>query len=74
MLEIIYLLCLQGEFHLPLAQFESYSYDVDAVFDIGMTDYDSTVIFIDLPVAQEFLNLGNVAGVIQIFVINLRNR
>ena len=46
----------------------SYSYDVDAVFDIGMTDYDSTVIFIDLPVAQEFLNLGNVAGVIQIFV------
>ena len=48
----------------------SYSYDVDAVFDIGMTDYDSTVIFIDLPVAQEFLNLGNVAGVIQIFVDN----
>ena len=46
----------------------SYSYDVDAVFDIGMTDYDSTVIFIDLPIAQEFLNLGNVAGVIQIFV------
>ncbi len=33
-----------------------------------MTDYDSTVIFIDLPIAQEFLNLGNVAGVIQIFV------
>ncbi|MFL2829551.1 MAG: ABC transporter permease, partial [Alphaproteobacteria bacterium] len=48
----------------------SYSYDVDAVFDIGMTDYDSTVIFIDLPIAQEFLNLGNVAGVIQIFVDN----
>ena len=46
----------------------SNSYDVNAVFDIGMTDYDSTVIFIDLPVAQEFLNLGNVAGVIQIFV------
>ena len=46
----------------------SYSYDVDAIFDIGMTDYDSTVIFIDLPIAQEFLNLGNVAGVIQIFV------
>ena len=48
----------------------SYSYDVDAIFDIGMTDYDSTVIFIDLPIAQEFLNLGNVAGVIQIFVDN----
>jgi len=48
----------------------SYSYDIDAVFDIGMTDYDSTVIFIDLPIAQEFLNLGNVAGVIQIFVDN----
>jgi len=48
----------------------SYSYDVDAVFDIGMTDYDSTVIFIDLPIAQEFLNLGNVAGVLQIFVDN----
>jgi len=46
----------------------SYSYDVDAVFDIGMTEYDSTVIFIDLPIAQEFLNLGNVAGVIQVFV------
>ena len=48
----------------------SYSYDIDAIFDIGMTDYDSTVIFIDLPIAQEFLNLGNVAGVIQIFVDN----
>jgi len=48
----------------------SYSYDVDAIFDIGMTDYDSTVVFIDLPIAQKFLNLGNVAGVIQIFVDN----
>jgi lipoprotein-releasing system permease protein len=48
----------------------SYSYDIDAIFDIGMTDYDSTVIFMSLPIAQEFLNLGNVAGVIQIFVDN----
>ena len=48
----------------------SYSYDIDAIFDIGMTDYDSTVIFMNLPVTQEFLNLGNVAGVIQIFVDN----
>ena len=48
----------------------SYSYDIDAVFDIGMTDYDSSVIFMDLPIAQEFLNLGNVVGVIQIFVDN----
>ena len=35
-----------------------------------MTDYDSSVIFMDLPIAQEFLNLGNVVGVIQIFVDN----
>ena len=48
----------------------SYSYNIDAVFDIGMTDYDSSVIFMDLSVAQEFLNLGNVVGVIQIFVDN----
>ena len=41
----------------------SYSYDIDAIFDIGMTDYDSTVIFMSLPIAQEFLNLGNVAAV-----------
>ena len=33
-----------------------------------MTDYDSSVIFLDLSVVQKFLNLGNVAGVIQVFV------
>ncbi len=48
----------------------SYSYDVSGIFEIGMTDYDSSVIFIDISLAQEFLNLGNVAGVIQVFVDN----
>ena len=46
----------------------SYSYDISGIFEIGMTDYDSSVIFIDISLAQEFLNLGNVAGVIQVFV------
>jgi len=46
----------------------SYSYDITGIFEIGMTDYDSSVIFLDLPVVQKFLNLGNVAGVIQVFV------
>ena len=48
----------------------SYSYDVSGIFEIGMTDYDSSVIFINISLAQEFLNLGNVAGVIQVFVDN----
>jgi len=48
----------------------SYSYDVSGIFEIGMTDYDSSVIFIDISLAQEFLNLGNVAGVIQVFIDN----
>ena len=48
----------------------SYSYDISGIFEIGMTDYDSSVIFIDISLAQEFLNLGNVAGVIQVFVDN----
>jgi len=48
----------------------SHSYDISAIFEIGMTDYDSSVIFIDITLAQEFLNLGNVAGVIQVFVDN----
>jgi lipoprotein-releasing system permease protein len=48
----------------------SYSYDVSGIFEIGMTDYDSSVIFIDISLAQEFLNLGNVAGIIQVFVDN----
>ena len=46
----------------------SYSYDISGIFEIGMTDYDSSVIFLDLSVVQKFLNLGNVAGVIQVFV------
>jgi len=48
----------------------SYSYDISGIFEIGMTDYDSSVIFIDISLAQEFLNLGDVAGVIQVFVDN----
>ena len=46
----------------------SYSYNISGIFEIGMTDYDSSVIFLDLSVVQKFLNLGNVAGVIQVFV------
>ncbi len=46
----------------------SYSYDISGIFEIGMTDYDSSVIFLDLSVVQKFLNLENVAGVIQVFV------
>ena len=32
----------------------SYSYDISGIFEIGMTDYDSSVIFLDLSVVQNF--------------------
>ncbi|MEE3165411.1 MAG: lipoprotein-releasing ABC transporter permease subunit [Pseudomonadota bacterium] len=51
----------------------SYSYDVGAIFEIGMTDYDSSIVFQDIETLRQLLNLGDVVGVIEIFVDNPDN-
>ena len=48
----------------------SYSYDVGAIFEIGMTDYDSSIVFQNIETLRQLLNLGEVVGVIEVFVDN----
>ncbi len=48
----------------------SYSYDVGAIFEIGMTDYDSSIVFQNIETLRQLLNLGDVVGVIEVFVDN----
>ena len=51
----------------------SYSYDVGAIFEIGMTDYDSSIVFQNIETLRQLLNLGEVVGVIEVFVDNQIN-
>ena len=51
----------------------SYSYDVGAIFEIGMTDYDSSIVFQNIETLRQLLNLGDVVGVIEVFVDNPDN-
>ena len=48
----------------------SYSYDVGAIFEIGMTDYDSSIVFQNIETLRQLLNLGEVVGFIEVFVDN----
>ncbi len=48
----------------------SYSYDVGAIFEIGMTDYDSSIVFQNIETLRQLLNLGEGVGVIEVFVDN----
>jgi lipoprotein-releasing system permease protein len=46
----------------------SLSFDVKGVFEIGMTDYDGSVVFLNIEDARKFLNLGEVYGVIEVML------
>jgi len=51
----------------------SSSFDVKAIFEIGMTEYDANIVFLNIDDAREILNLGNVYGVIELMVTNADN-
>ena len=51
----------------------SSSFDVKAIFEIGMTEYDGNIVFLNIDDAREILNLGNVYGVIELMVTNADN-
>jgi len=46
------------------------TYPVAAIFEVGMSEYDSSMIFMPLPEAQLFFNLEGQAETIEIFVDN----
>src|ERR1700688_1702570 len=45
-------------------------YKVAAVFEIGMSDYDSTFVFMPLPEAQDYFNRNNDVTSIEVFTTN----
>ena len=46
----------------------STSFDIKAVFEIGLTDYDGGIVFLNIEDAREILNLGKVFGVIELMI------
>jgi len=46
----------------------SLSFDVKAIFEIGMTEYDGSVVFLNIKDARQILNLGSVYGVIEVIL------
>ena len=46
----------------------SLSFDVKAIFEIGMTEYDGSVVFLNIKDARQILNLGSVYGVIEVML------
>jgi len=48
----------------------SLSFDVKGIFEIGMTDYDGSVVFLNIDDARQILNLENVYGVIEVMLSN----
>jgi len=46
----------------------SLSFDVKGIFEIGMTDYDGSVVFLNIDDARQILNLGEVYGVIEVML------
>ena len=51
----------------------SSSFDIEAIFEIGMTEYDGNIVFLNISDAREILNLGDVYGVIELMVTNADN-
>ncbi len=51
----------------------SSSFDIRAIFEIGMTEYDGNIVFLNISDAREILNLGDVYGVIELMVTNADN-
>ena len=51
----------------------SSSFDIKAIFEIGMTEYDGYIVFLNISDAREILNLGDVYGVIELMVTNADN-
>ena len=51
----------------------SSSFDIRAIFEIGMTEYDGNIVFLNISDAREILNLGDVYGVIELMVKNADN-
>src|SRR5262245_56832585 len=45
-------------------------YKIAAVFEIGMSEYDSTFVFMPLPEAQAYFNRNNDVSSIEVFTIN----
>jgi lipoprotein-releasing system permease protein len=48
-------------------------YKVGAVFEMGMSEYDRTMIFMPLPEAQRFFNRGNSVDVLEVIVDDPEN-
>jgi lipoprotein-releasing system permease protein len=46
------------------------SYPVVAIFEIGMSEYDSTFVFMPFPEAQAYFNLDDEASAIEIYLAN----
>jgi lipoprotein-releasing system permease protein len=46
------------------------SYPVTAIFQIGMSNFDNTFVFLPLPEAQAYFNLDGQANVIEVYVDN----
>jgi lipoprotein-releasing system permease protein len=46
----------------------SLSFDVKGIFEIGMTDYDGSVVFLNIEDARQILNLEKVYGVIEVML------
>ncbi|MGB3389266.1 MAG: lipoprotein-releasing ABC transporter permease subunit [Pseudaminobacter sp.] len=46
------------------------AYPVVAIFEVGMSEYDSSIVFMPLPEAQLYFNMENRAQTIEVFVDN----
>ena len=48
----------------------SLSFDVKGIFEIGMSDYDGSIIFLNIKDARQMLNLENVYGGIEVMLLD----
>ena len=46
----------------------SLSFDLKGIFEIGMSDYDGSIVFLHIDDARQILNLGNVYGAIEVIL------
>jgi lipoprotein-releasing system permease protein len=44
------------------------AYPIDAIFEIGMSEYDASLVFMPLEEAQAYFNQGDAVGAIELFV------
>ena len=49
------------------------SYEIAAIFDIGMYEYDNNFIFMPLDAAQIFFRMGDAVSTVELFVDDVRN-